>query len=90
MVAELQSLGIELMITWWPFQSRGSHWFPLFNSSKYLAVDLQGHLAEWEGGVYLVDQTNPAARAQAFASWWEGYGQFGVKGVWMDAAEVGV
>ena len=35
----------------------------------------------------LVDSTNPAAMAQTTEHWFEGYGKYGVRAVWMDEAE---
>ena len=35
----------------------------------------------------LVDSTNPAGMAQTTQHWYEGYGKYGVRAVWMDEAE---
>lgn len=39
------------------------------------------------GDQFLVDETNPDVRAAVFAGFWDGYGQYGVKSIWIDAAE---
>lgn len=39
-----------------------------------------------EGNYYVYDPTNPAARAATFADWYAGYGVYGVKTLWLDAA----
>ena len=36
-----------------------------------------------EGNYYLVDQSNAAARAAIFDAFWQGYGQYGFKTVWL-------
>ena len=35
----------------------------------------------------LVDSTNPKGMARTFEHWWEGYGQYGVRAMWMDESE---
>jgi alpha-glucosidase (family GH31 glycosyl hydrolase) len=39
------------------------------------------------GDQFLVDETNPLARATTFDKFWDGYGRLGIKTVWLDAAE---
>jgi hypothetical protein len=39
------------------------------------------------GDQYLVDDTNPVVRAAIFDKFWEGYGTYGIKTIWIDAAE---
>jgi len=34
-----------------------------------------------------VDETNPKVREVVFDKFWEGYGHYGIKTVWIDAAE---
>ena len=82
----LRLLGIELMITFWPFQTTPSTHWQQFNSSGYLATALDGSPLELESNYYVYDPTNPAARAATFADWYAGYGVFGVKTLWLDAA----
>jgi len=67
MVDELDTLGITLMVTFWPFQSRESiHWTE-FESNGYLVPRLNGTLDSWDGGdQYLYDPFNPAARKAVF------------------------
>ena len=36
-----------------------------------------------EGNMYLVDQSNPGARSAVFDAFWQGYGQYGFKTVWL-------
>ena len=35
----------------------------------------------------LVDATNPKGMARTFEHWWAGYGQYGVRAMWMDESE---
>ena len=67
MVDELDTLGITLMVTFWPFQSRESiHWTE-FESNGYLVPRLNGTLDSWDGGdQYLYDSFNPDARKAVF------------------------
>jgi alpha-D-xyloside xylohydrolase len=88
MFDELQTLGIELMVTFWPFQSTESTNWQQFSSSGYLATNLSGALLSYDGGdQYLVDETNPDVRSAVFDKFMEGYGNYGIKTVWIDAAE---
>ena len=41
----------------------------------------------FDGGMYLVDTTNKDAGEAMFEGFWEGYGRYGFKAVWNDAAE---
>ena len=87
MVDELQSYGIEPMVTVWPFQSTSSIHWQEYSTSGYL-VTQNGSLASYDGGnQYLIDQTNPVVRANAFSKFMQGYGQYGFKTIWVDAAE---
>ena len=88
MVDELATLGIETMVTFWPFQSTESKNWAQFSTSGYLTPDLNGTLRSYDGGdQYLVDEFNPEVRSAVFDKFWEGYGHLGIKTVWIDAAE---
>lgn len=90
MVDELRSLGIELMVTFWPFVNRTADRFANFSARGFLAPQVDGSLQPYDGfqnGI-LVDQTQAEARQAVFEEgWWEGYGRFGIRAVWLDAAE---
>jgi alpha-D-xyloside xylohydrolase len=113
MVDELREMGIELMITFWPFMGMNEsiHWDEYHNKG-YLAVNNTDGAAKtmatgdscgrdpktgactytfWRYNTptnnALVDSTNPAAMAQTTEHWFEGYGKYGVRAVWMDEAE---
>eukprot|EP01065_Artemidia_motanka_P024933 TRINITY_DN29862_c0_g1_i1.p1 TRINITY_DN29862_c0_g1~~TRINITY_DN29862_c0_g1_i1.p1 ORF type:complete len:691 (+),score=186.23 TRINITY_DN29862_c0_g1_i1:68-2140(+) len=95
MVDELRGLGIELMITFWPYMGRNvSRNWKEYSSKGYLAVNLTsgGQDSCWKGGPAptgnsLIDSTNPAAMEATFNHWFEGYGKYGVRSVWLDQTE---
>ena len=43
-------MGIELMVTFWPFQSRDSIHFDEFSKGGFLVNRLNGTEASWDGG----------------------------------------
>ena len=98
MVDELRSLGIELMVTFWPYigQYVSSHWEE-FSSKGYCLTNASaasnGTSADsfWAyntpTGNAVVDATNDAALKSAFDHWYEGYGKYGIRAMWMDQAE---
>lgn len=64
MVDELASMGIELMITFWPFQSLESQHWQEYADNGYLATNLTGGVISFDGSdQYLVDQINPVRMA---------------------------
>ena len=88
MVDELKTLGIEPMVTFWPFQTTQSkHWQEYSTTPGFLVRNISGALNPYDGDQYLIDSTSAAVRENAFAHFWEGYGRYGFKTVWMDAAE---
>lgn len=89
MVSTLRGMGIETMVTFWPFQTTASRHFDAFNASGFLARDVSGGLVPYNSYFeqYLVDMTAPGARSAAFDAYWEGYGSLGIKTVWLDGAE---
>ena len=87
MVDQLATQGIETMVTYWPFQTVASQHWDEFNSSGFLVEPFAGGQKAYDGDQFLVDETNPAARSAAFQGFWDGYGKYGIKTVWIDAAE---
>ena len=89
MVDELTAMGIELMVTFWPFQSMGSRHWAEFSQDGYLVNRINATSpTSYDGGAqYLVDETNPVVRKAVFDAFWDGYGKYGIKTVWIDAAE---
>jgi alpha-D-xyloside xylohydrolase len=91
MVNELASMGIELMVTFWPFMSPQSVNWQTFNGNGYLAINRNDGKADifWEylqGGA-LIDSTNAAARKQVFDNWWANFGSLGIRSIWLDETE---
>lgn len=84
MFDELQTLGIELMVTFWPFQSRESRHWQNFSSNGWLVNKINAsNPTSYDGGdQYLIDETNPDARAAVFEGFMEGYGTYGIKTIW--------
>lgn len=87
MYDELQELGIELMVTFWPFQTTASQHWNSFSKNKLLVPTLNGAPAPFDGNQYLVDMFNPAAANATYQGYMDGYGQYGIKTLWLDAAE---
>eukprot|EP00048_Salpingoeca_helianthica_P023008 m.21681 g.21681 ORF g.21681 m.21681 type:complete len:843 (+) comp8126_c0_seq1:167-2695(+) len=93
MVAELQSLGIELAVTFWAhLMPAGSH-FDAFDRSGFLlrniTTNLSAPIEYWGAGnpLFLTDETNAAAQAAIFEAFWTGYGQYGIRTLWLDGSE---
>ena len=82
MVDELATMGVELMVTFWPFQTPKSRHWQDFVSNGYLVNQINATKpTAYDGSQYLVDETNPAVRKAVFDGFWEGYGQYGIKTV---------
>jgi alpha-D-xyloside xylohydrolase len=91
MVAELRGLGIETMITHWPFMSANSVHRAAYEAAGALAVNVTSGNADtfWsylEEGA-LVTTLSPATANLTAAAWWDGYGQHGVRALWLDETE---
>ena len=91
MVDELRTLGIETMITHWPFMSKDSVQRAAYEAAGALAVNSSSGAADtfWsylqEGA--LVTTLTDATRALVADSWTRGYGRFGVRAMWLDETE---
>ena len=100
MVDELRAMGIELMVTVWPFvgmpypngTATSVNWGE-FSSAGYLVKNATSSAQDsfWRAatptGNALVDSTNPAAMNSTVEHWYKGIGRFGVKAIWMDESE---
>ena len=90
MVAELRAMGVEVVVSWYPYQNTDS-----VNYGKLVglsAVDMRGRNNSYGGclgGQTLYDAFNPAARAASFDLWTAGYGVHGVSWAWEDCSEPG-
>ena len=91
MIAELRGMGIETMVTHWPFMSATSAHRAAFESAGALAINASSGQADvfWqylqEGALIL--PFTPEQRNATWAAWMEGYGSLGVRAVWLDETE---
>lgn len=87
MVNNLTANGIELMVTFWPFQTTGSQHWQEYKDKGYLVPATNGTLVAYDGNQYLYSPFMPEAQKATFQHFMEGYGRYGIKMVWLDAAE---
>ena len=91
MVDELRELGIEAMITHWPFMSTDSVHRAEYEAAGALAVNATSGTADtfWaylqEGA--LVTTLSDATRNLTQKNWMNGYGKYGVRAMWLDETE---
>jgi len=94
MVDELRSLDIELMVTLWPYigQQVSTHWEE-YSTKGYLGVNIESGKPDsfWQyntpTGNSIIDPSNPAAMNATSSHWYEGYGKYGIRAIWMDQSE---
>ncbi|WP_285025440.1 TIM-barrel domain-containing protein [Plantibacter sp. ME-Dv--P-122b] len=89
MVAELRSLGIEVMVSVWPQVSLESENYDQMRRENLLVtadrgVDIQMHFG---GPSAFIDPTSPEARTFLRDRLQNGYGRHGIKLFWLDEAE---
>ena len=91
MVQELNDMGVELAVTFWPMVTPSGAYYNNFTSAGFFALNLTTGLPapveSWSGPMYLTDETNAAARKAIYAAFRRGYGQFGIRTVWLDGSE---
>ena len=94
MVDELKGMGIELMITLWPFMGQNvSRNWQEYLDKKYLATSTKDGYPDsiWKyntpTGNSLIDSSNPQTMNTTFNKWMSGYGKYGVRAIWMDESE---
>ena len=91
MVQELTDMGVELAVTFWPYLcAEGAH-FANFSASGFFANALgtsnPAAVESWACQMFLTDETNPAARRAIYDAFRSGYGQYGIRTVWLDGSE---
>jgi alpha-D-xyloside xylohydrolase len=91
MVDELRGLGIETMITHWPFMSTDSVHRADYEAAGALAVNATSGVPDtfWsylEEGA-LITTLSEATRNLTANNWMKGYGKFGVRAMWLDETE---
>jgi alpha-D-xyloside xylohydrolase len=96
MVAELEQLGVKLMVSIWPTVNPDSENYAEMEDLGLLVGNERGigvQLAIWDRGspgrslVSFYDATNPRARAYIWAKVKEGYYKYGIRAWWLDACE---
>lgn len=89
MIAELKSLGIELMVSIWPTVDRLSENYDEMSSKGLLVRQDRGVMVAMEGVTSCshFDATNPAARNYVWSKAKANYYDKGVKIFWLDEAE---
>jgi alpha-D-xyloside xylohydrolase len=91
MVDELSGLGIETMITHWPFMSNASKHRASYEAAGALAINISSGKADtfWsylqEGA--LITTLTPATQELTMQSWLAGYGRLGIRAIWLDETE---
>ncbi len=96
MVAELDRLGVKLMVSIWPTVNPASENYAELADLGLLVASERGigvHLPFWDRGsadrvmVTYYDATNPKAREYIWSRVRDGYYKHGVRGWWLDACE---
>jgi alpha-D-xyloside xylohydrolase len=96
MVAELEALGIKLMVSIWPTVNPASENYAEMSELGYLAASERGlglQLAIWDRGsaarvpMAFYDATNPRARGYVWSKVRDNYLKYGIKTWWLDACE---
>ncbi|WP_426592573.1 glycoside hydrolase family 31 protein [Cellulomonas sp. McL0617] len=89
MVSELESLGVELMVSVWPQISLDSENFAEMQRRNLLVRAQRGiDVQMWFGGPSrFIDTTNPEARAFLWDRCRDGYARHGISTFWLDEAE---
>ncbi|HZC39860.1 MAG TPA: glycoside hydrolase family 31 protein [Streptosporangiaceae bacterium] len=97
LVAELDRLGVKLMVSIWPTVNPASENYQDMADQGLLVASDRGigvQLALWDKGsedrralVSYYDATSPRARAYIWAKVKEGYYKYGIRAWWLDACE---
>lgn len=89
MIAELKTLGIELMVSVWPTVDYRSENFAEMKDKGYLIRTERGYRIsmDFEGNTVHFDPTNPAAREYVWGKAKKNYYDKGVRLFWLDEAE---
>ena len=89
MIAELKSMGIELMVSVWPTVDRESENYKEMLENGYLIRTERGFRVglNFEGSTIHFDATNPGAREYVWSKIKKNYYDKGIKVFWLDEAE---
>jgi alpha-glucosidase (family GH31 glycosyl hydrolase) len=91
MIDELRGLGIETMVTHWPFMSSTSAHRAEYEAAGALALNVSSGKADvfWaylQEGALITTMTD-ATRQLTEDNWNAGYGKYGVRAMWLDETE---
>ncbi|KAJ3550160.1 hypothetical protein NM208_g128 [Fusarium decemcellulare] len=89
MVKELDSMGIEIMVSIWPTVDRQSENYQHMLEYGYLIRTDRGARTglDFEGDTIHIDATNPDARSYLWSKAKQNYYSHGIKTFWLDEAE---
>lgn len=89
MVRELKEMGIELMVSIWPYVDQKSENYKAMRDNGYLVHAERGLqiCATWKGNTIPYDPTNPEARKFVWSVVKRNYFDKGIKIFWLDEAE---
>ena len=89
MVAELQELGIELMVSIWPTVDNRTENYRIMKSKGYLVGTERGVPVNMTflGNTTFFDATNPGARRYVWEQAKKNYHDIGIRMFWLDEAE---
>lgn len=89
MVEELQSLGVELMVSVWPtIDSRSENYGPMADQGYLISADRGMNInMNWMGETVFFDATHPGARQFVWEVSKKNYYDLGIKVFWLDEAE---
>jgi len=89
MVAELDAMGVELMVSVWPQVSLRSENVDELRRRNLLVTSDRGTDIQmgFEGASVFLDVTNPEARTWLWEKLEQGYGRYGIRTFWLDEAE---
>lgn len=89
MVEELNSMGVELMVSVWPTVDKTCDNYPEMLEKGYLIRTDRGHRVglDFMGATIHFDATNPEARAYVWEKIKKNYYDLGIKTFWLDEAE---
>ena len=89
MVKELKEMGVELMVSVWPYVDEKSENYQVMRDSGYLVHTERGvqFCTNWKGCTIPYDPTNPDAREFVWSVIKKNYYDKGIRIFWLDEAE---
>eukprot|EP00463_Aulacantha_scolymantha_P003726 TRINITY_DN461_c0_g1_i2.p1 TRINITY_DN461_c0_g1~~TRINITY_DN461_c0_g1_i2.p1 ORF type:complete len:433 (-),score=81.46 TRINITY_DN461_c0_g1_i2:20-1318(-) len=94
MVEQLKAMGMEVMVSVWPFTCPGSRSYDNITTNNWMTTYFDSNGKRTNIGIdshgkncRLVDATNPDLRKYVWSLIETGYHQYGIKVFWLDASE---